>query len=693
MTRLWLVLLLLFCPRLPAQTSGSAPWAGVVAPGRAIVWDPGVVGGIPNRTNICSTLTSSATSAQIDSAIVSCSNAGGGVVYLDAGTYSNATSGICFAGNSNVTLRGAGANQTILAPTSAASDCSTSTGSININSSDGNWKNGMSNKASWTAGYARGATTITLSTVPNLVVGNPIILDQLDNTSDSGGVIVAQSTSGGNPYTSPGSPGPYSLSGNAGGAAPCPSASSDADCYEQEQIVTVTQCDGNSTVGHACSSGSDITISPGLHMPNWSSSLSPRAWWATHPAQMDGVEDLTINSANNAGAAGVEFFNCQNCWAKGIISIDSNEGQTRMEYANHVTIENSYLFLTQNGAAASYGFECYSGSDILVINNIMHAVVTPNLFETCSGTVVAYNYSTNNYYPANPGYNVNSHGDHSSGVDTGLIEGNVGNVVSADVIHGSHNLMTYFRNYYTGPQSACYASGSSYSTSAYKTCSSGQTVMQIYSFNRFYNLIGNILGTQGINTTYNTGTANNTNVLGIGYGNGGVPSDPNVAATIMLWGNADPVTGFGSPRFNCSEVPTALTGVQAPFSNPCPASDTLPASFYYTSKPSWWPSGKPWPAIGPDVTAGNVMGCTSGAYAAYGDSLATSASQCAGGSGSTVAGGHVNSIPAMDCYFSLGGLPNGTGPALTNFNESTCYGGTVSSSPPEPPTELTATVD
>ena len=27
----------------------------------------------------------------------------------------------------------------------------------------------------------------------------------------------------------------------------------------------------------------------------------------------------------------------------------------------------------------------------------------------------------------------------------------------------------------------------------------------------------------------------------------------------------------------------------------------------------------------------------------------------------------------MDCYLSLGGLPNGTGPQLT-FSEATCYG-------------------
>lgn len=691
MKRLYFVLLLLVCPTLRAQTTSvSAPWTGVLAASRAIVWNPGVVGGIPNRTNICTSLTSSATTSDINSAITSCGNNGGGVVYLGAGTYSSVTNGICFGGVSNVTLRGAGANQTILAPTAGDAGCNGAGASIGVASGDNNWKGGMSNgPVSWTAGYTAGTSVITLASVPNLKIGNPIILDQLNDTEDNGGILVVQSTSTGT-AVAPGLIGPYSTSGNTGGAAPCASSSSDANCYSQEQIVTVVSCNGVTTVGAACS-GTNVAIgiSPSLHMPNWSSAKSARAWWATHPAMMDGVEDLTIDSTNNIGASGVEFFNCQNCWAKGIISIQTNEGQTRMEYANHVSIVNSYLFLTQHGATASYGFECYSGSDELVENNIMQAVTSPSLFETCSGTVLDYNFSINNYYPANPGYNVNAHGDHSAGVDTSLVEGNIGNVVTADVIHGTHNLMTYFRNYYNGPQSACYASGSTYATSSYETCFSGLTPMQIYAFSRFYNVIGNILGTTGVTTVYSSTTPGNNNAILLGGGNGGVPQDPNVPATLMLWGNADAATGFGSPRFNCTEVPTSLTGIQAPFSNPCPTSDTLPPSFYYTSTPAWWPSGKPWPPIGPDITSGNLSICTSGTYA---NSWVTSSSQCGGGSSATVAGGHVNSIPAMDCYFSLGGLPNGTGPLLSNFNESTCYG-TASANQPQPPTNVTATLN
>jgi hypothetical protein len=673
-----------------SASTGSALWTGVLASSRAINWSgSGVVGGIPNRTNICSTLTSAATTAQINAAIASCSTAGGGVVLLGAGTYSNATGGFSFAGASNVTVRGAGANQTILAPTSAA---------IVVGSADTNWRGNPENLTSWrvpafpSGTYPQGTNQITLATVANLKVGNPIILDQLDPTTDNGGILVSQATTA-QSAVAPGLTGPYSTQGSSQSMRGPSNAAcaGNATCWSQEQIVTVTSCNGITTLGAACS-GSNVVvgISSGLEMPNWTPTQTPEAWWALSPALNDGVEDLSVNVANCSGCDGVNFFNAQNSWVKGVsITNSSGEGMLRIEYGNHISIVNNYMAVSAGGTG-SYGVEAFSATDSLIANNIMQGVTTPQISNgTTSGCVFAYNYSINGYFSAGPGYNIPAHGDHGSGVGMVLVEGNIANGATADVIHGTTNLNTHFRNFFTGTQPACYASGSSYSTASYEACNNNVEPELVFAFHRFYNIIGNILGTTGTNTTYETSTIINgvpTAVLGIGYGNVNVPSDPNVATTLMLWGNADSATGFGSPRFNCSEVPTSLTGVQAPFSNPCPSSDALPPSFYSSATPSWWPSGKPWPPIGPDVTSGNVLTCKSGTY---NNSLVTNSSQCAGGTSAAVANGHVNSIPAMDCYLSLGGLPNGTGPALSNFSESSCY-----SNPgvPSPPAGLSGTV-
>jgi hypothetical protein len=158
-------------------------------------------------------------------------------------------------------------------------------------------------------------------------------------------------------------------------------------------------------------------------------------------------------------------------------------------------------------------------------------------------------------------------------------------------------------------------------------------------------------------------------------------TDSLVATTAMFWGNWD--TATAAVRWNASEVPTGLSS----YSNAVPSSQTLPASFYYSSKPSWWPSGKAWPPIGPDVRGGNVGQCSGGTY---NSSEAFANSQCTGGTLTAIAGGMVVSIPAMDCYFSvMGGVANGTGKPLA-FDSNACYS---YSSNVDPPSGLTAVVD
>lgn len=641
----------------PLMWTNTLQWNGIIAPQRAVNWkNAGVIGGIPDSawaqcvTAACNTVTAgpstSITVTQINAAITSAT--ANTYVLFPAGTYS--LSGPINFTRSNVAIRGVGPTQTIVAVTSG-SGCLGASSSICITSADNNYKSAMSNEASWTNGYAQGSTSITLASVPNLIIGNQIILDQLDNTSDNGGIMVSQSTATGT-GVSPGTAGPYSVSGNTGGAQQCASTTSPSGCYEQQQIVTVTGCNSSTTVGTACTgTNTVVTISPAIYMPNWSAANSPRAWWATSPVTNDGVENMTIDSTNCSGCIGIEFFNASNSWVKSVRGIEASRAHVQFQYANHITVRDSYFFLGQGSGAASYGIESYSGSDNLIENNIFHAVTTPHLCNgPCSGSVFDYNYSINEFYTGSVGYNIPAHGDHTAGVDTALNEGNVQNGMTADAIHGTSNLVTYFRNYFTGTQPVCWSSSSNtstpaltYSTATYTTCNNNRQPANLYAYHRGYNMVGNVLGTTGINTTYETCSADTT-VFYMGCGNSPVPSDVNVLSTTLLWGNADSATGFSSPRFNSSEVPSTLTATQILFNNPVPASTTLPSSFLYTSTPSWWPSGKAFPSIGPDVTSGTISGVD----------------------------GHVNTIPAQDCYNNIGGNANGTTGVLP-FNPATCY--------------------
>jgi hypothetical protein len=633
--------LILFC--LPTYSHAQA-WSGIIDPSRAVDWSKaGVPGGIPARATNCAMLAPNATSATITAAIKSCR--AGGTVFLTAGTY-NLSAGINFGHTSNVTLRGAGANQTFLVFT-GDDGCGGLPAAICLGSQDINYWGGPSNLANWTAGYAPGTTSITLSSVANLSVGKVITLDQADDTADSGDIFLCYAPAGA-----------CSTNGDNGGFL--------RPGRSQEQLVTVTSISGGAC---PCTVG----ITPGIYMPNWASGKSPQAWWATSPIAKSGVENLSIDSTNSGAYESVELFNCNACWVSGIRSIDPSRSHVLAWQSPHTTVQNSYFFSTANQTSSSYGVEFNNASDSLLQNNIGQQLSAPWVTNgTCSGCVLAYNFDINNIYNSNtsgtPNYTYQQQGfyPHTVGDDHILAEGNEGAGMYSDNFHGTHHFQTAFRNAWNGFQ-----------PNNGNTTINGIAAVMVLAYSRFYNLVGNVLGTTaGPYTFYQVNTANlaavgsNFAVEIVGIGDG-VPNDPNVSRTIMNWGNYDTVTGAvrwcgnaSDPGWsaicgNTSEVPSGI----ANYANPVPASTTLPASFYLSSPPLWWPGTKPWPPIGPDVSGGNISGI----------------------------GGHAYTIPAADCYSTImAGPSNGTGPILS-FNASNCY--TSPTNLPQAPTNLTGTVN
>src|ERR1700734_3006829 len=88
--------------------------SGIIASSRSINWaNAGVIGGIPARLTQCgSTIAAyNGTAAPINTAIANCTS--GQFVSLGAGTF-NLTTGIDFSTYTGVTVRGQGANSTLL---------------------------------------------------------------------------------------------------------------------------------------------------------------------------------------------------------------------------------------------------------------------------------------------------------------------------------------------------------------------------------------------------------------------------------------------------------------------------------------------------------------------------------------------------------------------------------------------------
>lgn len=614
---------------LMAYPAHAQLWSGIIAPSRATDWSSaGVEGGIPARTTVCATLNPGATAAQINSAIASCPS--GQTVQLGAGTF-NLTSTINIY-RSNVTLRGQGVStilnftgsggssyfwgSTLIAVQSSTFDKS------GYNSAPGLSGVTPSTIVSWTGTngqpgvYTQGATVLNLSTAPTgLAVGGTLTLwqsDPPDNTVPNSGYFVsAKAQVDTNNIAWQGS--------------------SQTQRSGQQQRVRVVAINGT-----------QITISPGLYRPTgtWSTALSPKAGWQSGVITGVGLENFLIKRTVVTQFM-IGFNVSANCWVSGLGVVGgANGGDIGIEFVDsrNNAVHNSWFDPFRGGGVyttTSYSISLYQCSGCLIENNVFNGDESPIMLNSgTTGSVVAYNYE--NYTTGEGGLQA-----HEVGTAMNLYEGNQATKFWADDFHGNTDLNSFFRNQFFGGIG-----------------------LDIWAYHRWYNVIGNVISATVYKSIFSDSTLYNRwsgVAFRLGYSsqnaNGStepgenVYPDPVVPTSIMLWGNY--VTAGASTRWLASEVPSN----DPIFPNPVPASQNLPPSFYMPAKPAWWPSAKPWPIIGPDVTGGNLPNV----------------------------GGHAYTNPAQDCFL------NTTGGSISNFNSTACYGSAIIP-PLAPPTGLGITV-
>ena len=540
---------------------------------RRIDWTyTGVPGGIPNRTAICATFSPSATAAAITSAINACNN---GVVFLNAGTYTAASlGGTIQVYKSNVTLRGAGADQTIL------------TGQYVV--SLGNGYN-VSLGTAITGGATKGSTTFTVASTANLSAGTMIEIDRADDTN-----LVVNT-------------------GNQGGGT-----------RNLTQVNMITAVSGNT-----------ITVRNPL-IYDFSTGSPAVKFYFGGITRNSGVENLKIDHTGFTGG-GYNFFGqyCDSCWLKGIESGFATGyhfvflGMLNMEVRNSFIHDGGYG--PDNSGLNFYGnYQYGANSSVKIENNIFNKDFPAiSLNNSSSGFYIGYNceYGTPGFGGGTFLVTWTFDDAHAPFNIMNLYEGNIGEMWGPDSYFGGSGYGTVLRNYFKGYNPNGPVNGDA---------------IQLKRLAYFYNIVGNVIGSTNQNpTAYSTG-CNVPNIYELGYPNpgncslspwdnftpaGGYP-DPKVAATLLRWGNYDYFNK--ATQFNSSEIPSGV---------PVPGSQAIPNSYYYSSKPAWWPASIAWPPIGPDVTGGN--GDTSG---------------------------HVNKIPAQVCWETRNLLTGGS------FNASACYG-------------------
>jgi hypothetical protein len=652
-----LILALASTPLMLALQLLGQTAVGLLAPDRFIDWSNAGAGTIPARTTICTTLTSTATPAAVQSALSSCPS--GQTVLLGAGTYSWSSSLVSTA--SNVTLRGAGPNSTKLVFSGTSTNClGIGPVAMCLYNGDSGSIGFTTNVLTVTAGMAQGATSVTVGAAPvsnicgsgssacsgslsNLHVGSIAIFNQLDDASETGNALFNGSTT-------------FSQQGDGGNVFPGRS---------QIQVVTVTGI-----------AGSTVTFTPALYAPNWSSGKTPLITFSSSlPMTSFGLEDLTVDTqavtGSTADAAMIQFIWATNSWIKNVAMVNATTTSTAMHKhvwvasSNHITIRDSYEYGSSPSSEA-YGVDFWQSGDSLAENNICQKVATCEILEGGAGNVFGYHYAVDNFYDnGDPQWQQCDQFHHNAGDYYNLFEGNIGTCHTEDSIHGTAFANTIFRNALSGFDPS--------TSTAVKT----QNLLTINTmgYARYLNYVGNVLGYGGhgsaysysMSSTVDCGIGNSgmvflqgdTGQIGSEYSSacyggplsppGPVPNDVVTNAgpidSSMIFSNWDAVTaGVHSPH--TASGASTYPGLSSP------AAISGYASLYLPSQPSWWafPSGSvaPFPGIGSDVIGGNISSTS----------------------------GHAWLNPANNCYKNvLGGLTNGSSTALA-FDANSCYTGT-----------------
>ena len=577
--------------------SFGQPWSGILSTSRAIDWSHAGLQATfpdgettpnpwtpPTRT-LCTTLNplggGSDDVPQIMSAISRC--AAGTYVLMNPGTWTVASymrvSPGYTSGHNNVTLRGSGPMSTLVNMTGSSANiqmgAGQAAGSAPLTSDAGN--------------YTVGTTSVKVTTGSPPSVGMLGYFNQCDtNTTWNGSACAGPSTDNSGLYV-------CAFDSN------CQTSSGITPHYnDQNQFVIIT------SVTNSGGGVYTIGFKNGLYMNNWAYAQTPFLNWlsTTYTGIGYGLESMTILFQSGTGQA-VSLNGCYDCWVKGVRLIGAAQtGALNISQSKNSLIANNYIHTENSTPSSAIQIAIDHGwhTDDLILNNVITGGVPFEGEGFDTGNVIAYNFNRDaqtTYYQLEI--------EHHAESSFLLHEGNQQDGAQDDDTWGTHALNTWFRNYYSGWDSP------------YKASTFNPRAIQIDNFARFENVIGNAFGSSAITNGYQSTGAS-------GYIYALSSTDALATASLMRWGNCDTITG--TCRFQNSEVPTALSGNAAPFVNPVPSSQGLPASFFMNNaiaQPdggtglSWWkvctnwttfPTAcaasqtPPFPTSGPDVSSG-----------------------------------------------------------------------------------------
>lgn len=627
----------------PTSGAGACSPASISSPQQcAIDWTQvGIVGGIPSGswTQSGSTIAAGASASTVQAALNACGT--NHYVLLGPGAFTfNADVQI----PSHCVLRGSGPQSTVITYTG------TSGYPIYIGSKSGNAGDvpNMSNAVNITSGATAGSTSVVVANASNMAVGGLMVVTELNDL-----VSVNVTTPNG--------------------------TCNYCDAYLFHNSGTRVR---GQTVKITNVSGTTVTFTPALYT-NYSNTPMASPYGPVIGSQPDatmaGVENLQLYATNSApnslvNGAMISLWHADEVWVKNVEDNWADSNHVAIGYCYRCEVRDSYFsnaFVHSSGGSDVELQLAAWSSGVLIENNILERLHSSIILEWgIAGNVVAYNYTLGTFDSGATNVTNEDIAFHGANPQFNLLEGNVTDDINYDAFWGSTTNNTQYRNLARGVATVCpytdgtyTASGPAHKAVNWSGChlSNQQNRSVTVTFdNTNVNSLGNVLGSQDASTTsggvlYNASSAPFTSTMqptanriyngqynAVNYGyNTGTDSNGSVIAsfssgpgpTTGYWVGLAAQSGFQHGNFDIASNSTIWNGS---------VTHTLPASFYLTSKPSWWGS-LAYPANGPDVTGGTID--------------------------STILGGHAYGNPAYACYNSLSRDSMG----VKLFDANTCY--------------------
>jgi hypothetical protein len=598
--------------QLPSTSAAINPiQAGVtssIPADRTTTWNPGLmaVGGIPNRTAVCATVNASTygngsadASAGIQAALDACP--AGQVVMLSAGNFKVNNYLLIHSG---ITLRGAGAQNTILTKTNGARsrisqkqpvDPSTYTYDPQpiIIVGPQRWPSpDNSTSQNLTADGGKGATSVAIANASGFAPGQFVLLDERSGASwqptPSGfGCSNSITPTPCPPYVWQGdrvawnmhwptqqyqddngnsnSSGPYDSTPGVLPAAMSWFSRTDRPISEIKEIASVT--------------GNTITFTTPLHITYRTNHTAQLTRYTGSSAQIKnaGVENLsTLGGADGQ----IRFESAAYSWVKSVeVSQWIGEG-IAVDNSFRIEIRDSYLqtgsWPEPGGAGYIISF-AHGSSEILVENNILWDACKQMVARSSgAGSVFAYNYADDSWDFDNPAWvEVGINASHMAGPHHILFEGNYSQNADSDYTHGNAIYLTFFRNWLSGQRKS------------FTDTANVRTVGLAYG-SWWDSFVGNVLGRSGQMNgwnyedpamVHNSGNWADSDIWKLGYDpeRWNMVPDPQTLATVIRDGNYDYLT-------NSVHWHNTAGGY------------TIPNSLYLSSKPAFFGSYT-WPWV------------------------------------------------------------------------------------------------